>query len=198
MSMKNRSWLSDLIIQPVMIVLSILAALAVNNWQESRALAKRVADARAAFINEISANRDLLVSDDYLPHHRRLQQQYKHAADAGAPDPGAFFDTGVHPAPLRDSAWRMLSSSTILTELPSDLVLTLSEIYRAQDSLEKGTNGFLTALVAPRSDRETPAYAKDVTGSISMYLNDLVAAEQRLVQNYDKALEKLKSQKTAL
>jgi hypothetical protein len=190
--MKNRPWLSDLIIQPIMIVLSILVALGVNNWQESRALAKRVADARTAFINEIRANRDLLVSSDYLPHHQRLRAQYKQAADAGAADPGAFFETGVHPAPLRDSAWRMLTGSTILTELPSDLVLALSEIYRAQESLEKGNNGFLTALVAPRSDRETPAYAKDVTGSISMYLNDLVPAEERLVQNYDTALEKLK------
>ncbi|MEY2573803.1 MAG: hypothetical protein QOJ87_2016, partial [Verrucomicrobiota bacterium] len=39
--MKDRTWLTQLIIQPIMIVLSILAALAVNNWQESRAKVRR-------------------------------------------------------------------------------------------------------------------------------------------------------------
>src|SRR3954470_24080184 len=115
-----------------MIVLSILAAFAVNEWQEGQKRKERAGEARAAFIHEIRANKDVLVSDAYLPHHRRLQQLYKQAADAGSADPGAFFDTGVHPVPLRDSAWRMLSGGAILMELPSDLVLALSEIYRAQ------------------------------------------------------------------
>ena len=174
-----------------MIVLSILAALGVNEWQEAQKRGRQASDARAAFIHEIRANRDLLVSDDYLPHHRRLQKQYQQAADTAAPDPGAFFETGVHPAPLRDAAWGMLSGSAILMELPSDLVLMLSEIYRAQDSLKLGNQGFLTALATPRSDRETPAFARDVTRSISLYLNDVVPAEEALVRNYDHALEKL-------
>ncbi|MFL6518852.1 MAG: hypothetical protein ACJ8NS_01375 [Chthoniobacterales bacterium] len=193
--MKSRSWLSDLIIQPFMIVLSILAALAVNNWQESRALAKRVADARTAFANEITANRQLLVSSDYLPHHRRLRADYEKAQQQGAPDPHTFFDTGVHPAPLRDSAWRMLSGTDTLMRFPPDFALALTDIYRLQDSIAKSNEGFLNALVAPRSDRETPAYTKDVAVSISMFLNDLVPAEERLVAGYDHALDRLKSEK---
>jgi len=193
--MKSRSWLSDLIIQPFMIVLSILAALAVNNWQESRALAKRVADARTAFANEISANRQLLVSSDYLPHHRRLRADYGKAQPQGAPDPHTFFDTGVHPAPLRDSVWRMLSGTDTLMRLPPDFALTLTDIYRLQDSIAKSNEGFLNSLIAPRSDRETPAYTKDVATSISMFLNDLVPAEERLIADYDRALERLKSEK---
>jgi hypothetical protein len=193
--MKDRSWLSQLIIQPIMIVLSILAALAVNNWQESRTLAKHVADARAAFTNEIQANKDLLLSENYLPHHRHLQSEYEKIVKGEAADSGAFFETGVHPAPLRDSAWRMLSGSAILLELPSELVLALSDIYRAQDSIEKDNHGFLSAIIVPRSDRDTPAYAKDVALSIRLYLNDLVPAEERLVRNYDHTLARLASEK---
>jgi len=192
----ERTWLSDLLIQPVMIVLSILAALAVNQWQESRALAKRVAEARTAFVNEISANRQLLLSNGYLPHHRRLEADYKKAEQEGATDPHTFFDTGVHPAPLRDSAWRMLSGTDTLMRLPPDIVLALTDIYRLQDSIGKTNEGFLNSLMAPRSDRETPAYAKDAASSISMFLNDLVPAEERLVSSYDKALERLNSEKS--
>jgi len=193
--MKDRTWLTQLIIQPVMIVLSILAALAVNNWQESRAKDKRVADARHAFVNEITANKQLLLADNHLPHHRRLQSEYAKIATEGAADSHAFFETGLHPTPLRDSAWRMLSGSATLMELPSGFVLALTDIYRLQSSIEKSNEGFLNSLVAPRSDRDSPAYQKDVANSIRMFLNDLVPAEELLVRSYDHALERFKADK---
>ena len=193
--MKDRTWLSQLIIQPIMIVLSILAALAVNNWQESRARDRRVAETRAAFVNEITANKQLLLSDQYLPHHRRLQAEYKKIAKEGAPDTHAFFDTGLHPTPLRDSAWRTLSGSATLMELPSGFVLSLTDIYRLQNSIEKSNEGFLNSLVAPRSDRESPAYQKDVANSITMFLNDLLPAEESLLRSYDHALDRFKADK---
>ena len=193
--MKDRTWLTQLIIQPIMIVLSILAALAVNNWQEARAKAKRVVDARAAFVNEISANKQLLLSANYLPHHQKLKADYDAAMKNNAADPGTFFETGLHPTPLRDSAWRMLSGSATLMDLPSGFVLALTDIYRLQDSVEKRNEGFLNALTAPRSDREAPAYAKDVSRSIGLFLNDLVPAEEQLLRHYDHALERLKADK---
>jgi hypothetical protein len=191
--MKDRTWVSQLIIQPIMIVLSILAALAVNNWQESRAKDRRVAETRAAFVNEITANKQLLLSDIYLPHHRRLQAEYTKIATEGAPDSHAFFETGLHPTPLRDSAWRMLSGSAILMELPSGFVLSLTDIYRLQNSIEKSNEGFLNSLVAPRADRESPAYQKDVANSIRMFLNDLVPAEELLLRSYEHALNRFKA-----
>ncbi len=93
----DRSWLSQLLIQPLMIVLSILAALAVNQWQESRARVHRVAEARRAFTNEIQRNHELLLSKANLPHHRELQAEYAKAVKGEAADTGRFFETGVTP-----------------------------------------------------------------------------------------------------
>ena len=193
--MKDQGWLSQLIIQPIMIVVSILAALAVNNWQESRALTKRVAEARSAFASEITANKQMLLSAEYLPHHQRLQREYAKAINGNSSDPGSFFETGMHPAPLRDSTWRMLSGSNTLMQLPAEFVRTLTDIYQLQDSIQKRNDGFLNAVGTPRSDRDTPAYAKDLTRSIHMFLNDLVPAEERLLRGYDHALERLSSDK---
>lgn len=192
-SLKEHPWLQQLFIQPAMIVLSILAALGVNQWQESKARAQRLSGARTAFINEIRANQDLLLSDSYLPHHRGLRAEYEKIVKAQAPDKNTFFDTGVHPTPLRDSAWRMLSGTATLMDLPPEMVLGLSDIYRAQEWLERRNEGFLTALSAPRSDRETPAYVKDAANSIYMFLNDLVPAEERLLASYKHLLQKLSS-----
>jgi type II secretory pathway pseudopilin PulG len=193
--MKQREWLSQLIIQPIMIVISILAALAVNNWQESRATAKRVAEARAAFANEITSNKQLLLSARYLPHHQRLQVEYAKAFKENLNDPGTFFESGVHPTPLRDSAWRMLSGTATLMQLPPEFVLALTDIYQLQDSIQRRNEGFLTALGAPRSDHDSPAYTKDLTRSISFFLNDLVPAEETLLKLYDHALDKFAKDK---
>lgn len=178
-----------------MIVLSILAALAVNQWQESRARVHRIADARRAFTEEIRRNHELLLSAANLPHHRRLQAEYAKAVKGEAADTGSFFETGVHPTPWSDSAWRTLSGSAILMDLPSDIVLIVSDVYGAQYSIDKRNDGFLNALGAPRSDRETPAYAKDVTRSIGMYLNELVPAEDKMLLSYEHALKRLALEK---
>lgn len=192
-SMKEHPWLHQLLIQPVMIVLSILAALGVTQWQESKARVQRLAGARAAFVNEIRSNQDLLLSESFLPHHRRLRLDYESIAKGQTPDKNSFFESGVHPTPLRDSAWRMLSGTATLMDLPPELVLGLSDVYRAQEWLERRNEGFITALAAPRSDRETPAYVKDAASSIYMFLNDLVPAEERLLASYKHLLEKLSS-----
>jgi type II secretory pathway pseudopilin PulG len=190
-TMKDRTWLTQLIIQPIMIVLSILAALAVNNWQQDRDLAKRVADARTAFANEISVNKQMLLAAGHLPHHQKLRTEYAEAKSKGAPDPRTLFDTGLHPAPLRDSVWRMLSGTDTLMHLPPEVVVSLTDIYGLQKTIENSNAAFINSLLTPRSDRDTPAYAKDVTVSVSMFLEDLVPAEDRLLRFYDKALDGL-------
>ena len=192
--MKDRPWLSQLIIQPIMIVLSILAALAVNNWQESRAAAKRVAEARAAFANEIASNKQLLLADFHLPHHRLLRVEYDKALKENLNDPGTFFD-GLHRAPLRDSAWRMLSGTATLMKLDPEFVLALTDIYQLQDSIQKRSEAFLTGLGAPRSDRDSPAYTKDLIRSISFFLNDLVPEEEKLLKSYGQALARFATDK---
>lgn len=126
-----QKWLPTLLIQSVMIVLSVLVALAVNQWQESRGRAARAVEVRVAFATEIRANRDLLLSELCLPHHRRLKAEYDKAAQGEAPDPGSFFETGVHPALFRDAAWRSFSTSGVLADLPPHLVLAFTDIYHA-------------------------------------------------------------------
>ncbi|HKP93760.1 MAG TPA: hypothetical protein VJS88_07670, partial [Chthoniobacterales bacterium] len=109
----------------------------------------------------------------------------------GSAEPGSAFDTGLHPAPLRDAAWRSFSASGTLVDFAPAEVILLSDIYRAQNSLEKLNSSYIAVMREPRADHETVEYKRDANRSLSMYLNDVVPMEQGLVQQYERALEKL-------
>lgn len=72
-----RSWLPRVLAESVLIVFSVLLALGVDQWREDRALAREVAEARAAFANEMHDNRDLLTSDRYHPHHKAMWTHFR-------------------------------------------------------------------------------------------------------------------------
>ncbi|HVF72259.1 MAG TPA: hypothetical protein VM940_11690 [Chthoniobacterales bacterium] len=188
---RTARWLPRALFESLFIVLSILLALAVNEWRDKQARITRVAEARASFANEIRANRDLLLSDPILAHHRKLQAEYRKLNEDGSIEPGSVFDTGIHPAALRDAAWRSFSASGTLVDFaPADVIL-LSDIYRAQEDLEKLNSSYIAVMREPRADHQTPEYKRDLNRSLSMYFNDVVPMEEKLARQYESALEKL-------
>jgi hypothetical protein len=188
---RTARWLPRAVFESLFIVISLLLALAANEWRDKHARITRVAEARAAFANEIRANRDLLLSDQILAHHKRLQAEYKQLSDTGSAEAGSAFETGLHPAALRDAAWRSFSANGTLVDFAPPEVIVLSDIYRAQDDLEKLNSGYIGLLREPRADRETLEYKRDMNRSLWMYLNDVISTEERLVQQYERALEKV-------
>lgn len=191
--MKLRRLLPRILLESSFIVLSVLLALAVNDWQQNRERRTRAREARSAFAAEMRANREMLASDPIIGHHRRLQDIYVKAVAANAVDPGTLYDSGFHPPPSRDAAWRSFSSGTIFADFTAEDVLLLSDIYRAQSDLDRRNADFLNVLTQPRADRETPEYQRDSARAISMFLNDLVPAEERLIRHYDRALQQLEA-----
>lgn len=192
MSRIRRS-LPRVLLESFFIVLSIVIALAVDEWRDHRARGARAAEARALFVNEIESNDALLRREDFLPYHKRLQAEYKQLAADGSLEPGSLFERGIHPVPLREAAWSSFSAGATLVDFAPAEVLLLSDIYRAQEDLERLNANFIAQVTAPRSDRETAEYKRDQARAISMFLNDVVPAEERLLKAYEHALQRLKS-----
>jgi hypothetical protein len=188
-----RHLLSRLLIESILIVVSVLVALMVNDWKIGRENEARAVEARNAFISEIATNRALLDSDTALRYHEHLQKVYAQAIASSAPDPKTLFETGLHPVNFTDAAWRAFSGTTIFADFPVNHVLILSDIYHQQTEIERRTDSLLVALTSPRADRDTPAYQRDSALSIALFLNDLVPAEQRLLKQYDQVLQQLRS-----
>ena len=197
-----RSWLPRVLAESVLIVFSVLLALAVDEWRQDRELQRQVREARASFAEEIRGNRDLLQSDRYLGHHKRLWAHYRalgEAVDAGDQtrlaalqnDQTSVFNTGVWPTPVRDAVWRSLSQSDLLRHMNPREVFALADAYREQEAVDAWHNRMFTIWSEPRSDRETQTYVKSEIHTTRSYLADVVAGEERLLKRYTEVLQLL-------
>lgn len=187
---RARRFLTD----SAMIVLSILLALALDAWWESRREAREVANARAAFAEEIRSNLALLQGDRYLPYHNAMWEAFREGSRIENPtleDMHAIwagFDNGVWPTPFRDAVWRSLSNTELLGRLPFEELFMLSDIYREQANVDGWHTRMFDVWSESRSDREDPAFIKDDIQRTRTYLSDVVAGEERLLERYQEAL----------
>ena len=197
-----RSWLPRVLAESVLIVFSVLLALAVDQWRDDRELAREVREARAAFANEMRGNRDLLTSERYHQHHKDMWDHYRAlAAAADAQNTTrlaeldaitlAKFSNGVWPTPLRDAVWRSLSQSEILRHMRSAEVFALADAYQEQEQLNRWHNRFFDASSRPTAETNNPEYKRSKIHTTRSYLADVVAAEQRLLKRCEEALAEL-------
>ncbi|HEV7227776.1 hypothetical protein [Brevundimonas sp.] len=193
-----RRWGPRAVFESLLIVFSVVLALALTNWAEQRRVAAEVAEARAFFIAEIRANRAILVGDPILPHHRRLRGAFNDAASLPAPTVGdamraygAMFETGLHVPPLRDAVWRSVQTGDLLGEMPLEDVFLLADVYAAQSRMADMNDQFFTTLPPMLASLERGDGVRAAIVSGQLHLGDVVAGEEGLVRLYDRALARL-------
>lgn len=180
-----KPWLGKALFEGALIVFSVLLALSLDGWREEAAERGRLTEAVHSLADEVKLNRDLLAGDFYIAHHRRLLEHYQARADAGSSEEAnEAFKTGLHPAPLRNTAWASLGDSGVARLLPFALRADLAGIYRDQASLEELFRSLVAGLTQPRADRETSAYQRDQIRVLAVTLTDMVATENRLLRQY--------------
>ena len=197
-----RSWLPRVLAESVLIVFSVLLALGVDQWREDRELARQVQEARTAFANEIRGNRDLLRSDRFHGHHKRMWAHYRALAEASRENNEARlaelnaitnkdFSKGVWPTPLRDAVWRSFSQSGIIRHMKPAEVFLLADAYREQEGIDKWHHRMFDIWSEPSADIDRPEYKRSKIETTRSYLADVVAAEERLLEKCEEALAEL-------
>ncbi len=193
-----RRWAPRAVFESLLVVFSLILALGLTNWAEDRETAERVREARAYLVAEIAANRAVLVGDQYLPHHRRLNSLFSEASNAERPTQQqampafeALFETGIHVAPLRDAVWRSASSSGLTAKMPLTEVFLLSDIYRQQEQLGRMSETFVAGTPALLTGLENGSGVKAALIAVNLHLGDITASEAGLVRQYDAALARL-------
>lgn len=192
-----RRWLPRAVFESVLIVFSVVLALMLADWADRRRTAQEVAEVRAYFIEEIRANRAILLSDAILPHHRRLQAVFSAAGEgeatreAGIAAYGQIFQTGIHVPPLRDAVWRSAETGDLLGEMPIEDLFLLSDVYKAQTTLETLSTSFIAGMPDVLSGLESGEGVRSALMTGQLHLGDVVASEEGLVRLYDRALEAL-------
>jgi hypothetical protein len=189
-----RRWFVRALFESALIIVSIVAALAVNEWRDQRQLEVQAREARIAFAGEIQANRESLMSEKLgLPYHQRLLERYRDVSKGPtitAADLQPIYDElggGVTVLPLREAVWRSLSGTDVLRRLDQRDLFLLAEIYRQQEVIDDHTRAMYAAWRQVNSDADSPGYIKDSVRSIRAYLADVIGAEERLRKLYEEA-----------
>ena len=181
-------WLLRVTVESILIVMSILLALAVDEWQEGRDFEALGQQSLHIFAQEIEQN--LAMMNDVVPYHVGLQQ----VVTEMAAEPESVVDVhsiveGLQPTVLLNTAWSTALATGAFRHMDVNTVSKLSRMYslqqRFRDQITFGRPElFVSSATTPEQKLEQMQHAL-------MYLNEIVRAEQELRGIYRLALEEI-------
>lgn len=169
----------------VLIVFSILLALAVNAWWSGREDRARVEQALAYLDAEVVSNREMVRS--LLPYHQQLAQLFQEALteeDAMSLEgiQQAGFQ-GFRPPGFVRAAWEAALAGGVPGLMDFDDVSLLGQVYSKQDRVDRLSVDGLQAMLGPGAFR--PDNFESLITQALGHTNDLVFAQQELLDLYD-------------
>lgn len=193
-----RRWGPRALFESLLIIFSISLALAISAWMADLQTAERVREARSYFIEELQANRAMLLSDSILPHHRRIHAAVQNAPmdqaltrEAAMPTLNVVFATGIHTAALRDVAWDTFSNGELLAHMPPNQVFALNDAYEAQRNIERLQEVFYPVLAQMPGQFASSNDLRGAIMSLQLHLADVINAEENAVARIEAALASL-------
>lgn len=191
MTKRVPAWMPRVLFESALIVFSVLLALALNEWRESRAETERVEQALRAIRGELRENRRLVA--EARDYHSRLAESFDASARRGAEAPDlSVMERGlVHPARVLSTAWESAQSTGTTSAIPYETVLRLSSVYVRQAEYEALSRtvgeSVYDLLLQDGLDVLIRAYPRFV-----VIQREFVGREETLLQEYDEALEALR------
>ena len=195
--MKIRIDPGDVIVEMLSIVVAILLALAVNNWQQN---VKQQRDLRVNvtnIVNELAFNQRQLAG--VLPRHEREAAAIRKelAADLGTHEQlsldGFYYlfkrvaPRGIGVAHLQQAAWQIAQTDPSFAIMPPDERLLLARLYTEQTFLTQIYERLLTHIPAAQE----PSYFPNLV-ALSLDFADANVAEQELRKAYAVMIPRLR------
>jgi len=187
--------LPETLMQCVLIVISIVLALGVDEWKDARKERELKLQSLGSLALEIQANRELLKSD--MPFRETLPAVMMQMDSAGAlRTPEAFYDSlgvsGFQPKRLQSAAWQTALVTGVLRLLDYRTASALSTAYGRQTDHERSGERrlpeFLRTGTAPPGSAPH-AMVLSATRFVEMETQD----ERDLVAAYDVALQEIEA-----
>lgn len=186
--MRKPAWLAEVLVQSVMIVLSILLALWVDQWKQHNAERQLATVSLTNFLHEVQQNEARL--DDILPYHRAMRSMVTELeAGNGIRTPAEFQSAigvdGMRPPFLLTTAWQTALATGALQKMDYETVSALSLTYTLQDRFrEESRSGIQSVLQATNFPI---GHAQPALRSADIFLKDVVAGEEELRATYAQA-----------
>jgi len=134
----SRRSLSRAGLEALTIVIGVLAALAVSEWQESRHIQERIQSALWNVRTELANNLEILE----IVHSNNVTLIDQLAEDANAVEENSQFLPALQ---ITESAWQALGTTGLTGYVDFDLIVTLSETYSLVDVYRRSGYSLLDA-----------------------------------------------------
>jgi hypothetical protein len=191
-----RVWLPRALFESVLIVFSILLALALDQWKEDEEIEALVNRSVASFEREIRSNKSRI--EDINAYHTGLQQLLVQQDDGrGLRSVTEFRDvmSALQSPPLLSSAWQTALATGVLSRMDYEMVAALSLTYSAQLRFDEAYQSNSRVLLAPANLDEdkleiTVFYA-------ARFVADVARTESELVVFYEQTLAMIEAYEQA-
>jgi type II secretory pathway pseudopilin PulG len=184
--------LGRIVLEVFSIVLGVLLALGVSEWQEQRDNEARAATALANVRAELQSNLDLL--NIIYPINSRIVDRLSSGRENDSDD-----ESLVPGVQLRSSAWQTLGSTGLSNYVDYKLLIGLSQLYSMIDVYRQSAFSFISSnmdmaatATALGSNIDNDLYSKNFLP----YFQLLVQIESALIDVHQKAIESIDLQQS--
>lgn len=193
----NSVWLQRVLVESVLIVLSILFALGLDEWRDDRQDEETVQLALSNFASEIQQNQARI--DDAAPFNRGLQsvlRNHYESDDIASVDDFVNMLQSYTSVVLQSTAWETALATGSLAKMDYNLVSALSLTYSLQNRYQLASRSGMAELMSPQNLSEERLKLA-VYNSIR-YLDDITSMEEELDVIYSEAFSILQSARTTI
>ncbi|HEX8695116.1 MAG TPA: hypothetical protein VF746_22075 [Longimicrobium sp.] len=193
------SQLPEIVLQCIVLVISIVVALAVDQWTSERSDRELALQSLDSFELEIRQNqRRLEDSGPFRAGLREVLVRMEESGRLGTMD--EFYSTvgleALRPPHLLDTAWQAALVTDALSRMDYATVSALSLTYSRQDRYRSFSEEGLPAALRPGG---TPgAEAPAAIRSTILYLSEAIEDEEELVVVYQQALQRIEAARRRL
>ncbi len=167
-------WLPRVLFESMLIILSILVALGLDEWRDDRQDAENIEHALVNFMGELQQNRARV--EDAAPFNQGLRHVLNRRQEVKAIESVATFINIIesyNPVVLQSTAWETAIATGSLAKMDYNLVSALSLTYSLQNRYQQISRTGMMELTSPQNLSEEKLdlavynairYLDDVTG----------------------------------
>jgi len=184
---KTAVWLPRVLFESMLIVVSILLALGLDEWRENREDEEMIQQAMANFLREIERNR--IRVDDAAPFNRGLRDviiRRQENKDIVSTTEFIGIVGSYSPVALQSTAWETAIATGAFARMDYNLVSALSLTYSLQNRYQQLSRTGMSEIVSPQ-------YLSNNTLDVAVYnsvqhLNEITDLETELRVVYGEVL----------
>jgi hypothetical protein len=185
-------WMLRGLFEAGLILLGLLGAFALNQWQDARIRADRADAMLSAIRAELQAN--LALQQKASEYNTQLVADLKKLRDSGQSFvPAELYRGGLLRRPqLTAAAWTAAQEGEVLDEIPLDRILVLARVYESQRYYLDATGALFASLYESALRNEN--YSREGTygaAQLAGVLSDFAGRGAGLLQQYQFALKQL-------